>query len=251
MNSGWTGAASPETLKRAAAEAALGRVESGMVLGLGTGSTIRHFVDLLGDAVRAGRIDDLACVPTSLRTEAQAREAGLTLVGLGDPARIDLAIDGADEVSSTLDLIKGMGGALLREKMVAQAGERFIVIADVGKLVERLGTLSPLPVEVVEWGWRAHVPFLEALGARVTLREEADGEPVRSDNGHLFLDCRFQEGIADAAELDRILAARAGVVDSGLFLGMADEALIASDEGVRILGRSRAQGGSGGAGQTR
>ena len=238
MKPGWTGTASPDALKRAAAEAALAHVRSGMVLGLGTGSTVRHLVELLGEAVRAGRLRDLVAVPTSVRTETQARAVGIELVGLGDRPRIDLTIDGADEVSPELDLIKGMGGALLREKMVAQASDRFVIIADAGKLVDRLGTSSPLPVEVVEWSYPSHVPFLEATGARVSLRTEADGRPVRSDNGNLFLDCRFPDGIVDPAGLDRALAGRAGVVDSGLFLGLAHAALIASDDGVKLLERT-------------
>lgn len=238
MKPGWTGTTAPEALKRAAAEAALAHVRSGMVLGLGTGTTVRHLVELLGEALRTGKLQDLVAVPTSVRTETQARTAGIELVGLADRPRIDLTIDGADEVAPGLDLIKGMGGALLREKMVAQASDRFLIIADGGKLVERLGTLSPLPVEVVEWAWAAHVPFLESKGAVVTLRTEADGRPVRSDNGNLFLDCRFADGIADPIGLERALADRAGVVDSGLFLGLADTALIASDDGVKTLERA-------------
>ena len=226
-----------EALKRRAAEAAFERVESGMVLGLGTGSTVAHLLDRLGDALETGVLADIVGVPTSRRTEEHAGRLGIPLVGLADRARIDLTIDGADEVSPELDLIKGAGGALLREKMVAQASERLLIIADERKVVARLGTVSALPVEVVSWGWEAHVSFLRSWGAEATLRRGAGGEPVLSDNGQLFLDCRFEDGIEDAAALERALSTRAGIVETGLFLGLAGEALIASDEGVRSVGR--------------
>jgi ribose 5-phosphate isomerase A len=224
-----------DQLKRAAAEVALSYVRSGMVLGLGTGSTVRHLLDLLGEAVRSGRLRDVACVPTSVQTEVRATELGIQLIGLSEG--IDLTIDGADEVSSELDLIKGMGGALLREKMVAQASERVLIIADSSKVVDRLGTVSPLPVEVIEWGLDTHARFLEELGATVVVRRSQGGDPLRSDNGNLFLDCRFSDGIEDPTGLEARLAARSGIVESGLFIGIADEALIASDEGVRTMAR--------------
>jgi ribose 5-phosphate isomerase A len=230
-------ATTTEGLKRRAAEHALAYVEPGMVLGLGTGSTVAHFTELLGDALRSGELSDIVCVPTSERTERAARAAGIELVGLGDRPSLDLAIDGADEVSPDVDLIKGMGGALLREKMVAQASQRFVVIADAGKRVERLGTRSPLPLEVVEWGIQAHVRFLRALGADVEVRSGRGGKPVRSDNGNLFLECRFPGGIEDPLGLERMLAGRAGVVETGLFLGLASEAVIAGEDGVRVLRR--------------
>ena len=226
-----------DELKRAAARAALSFVESDMVLGLGTGSTVRHLVCALGEALREGTLTGIVGVPTSVRTETQAREVGIELVELGEGRSPDLTIDGADEVSPTLDLIKGMGGALLREKMVAQASKRVVIIADASKLVDRLGTVSPLPLEVLEWGIGAHVAFLEAHGARVAVRETPAGAPARSDNGNLFLDCTFQGGIDDPAALDARLAARAGIVDSGLFLDVADTAVIASESGVRTLTR--------------
>jgi ribose 5-phosphate isomerase A len=226
---------SHDALKRAAAEAALERVRSGMTLGLGTGTTIRHLVDLLGERLRTGALRDIVGVPTSLRTERQARELGIPLGELARHPRLDLTIDGADEITPELDLTKGLGGALLREKMVAQASERFLVISDDRKLVDRLGERVPLPVEVVEWAWDAHVPFLEGLGADVRLRTGPDDEPVWSDNGTLFLDCSFSEGIEDPGELERALLYRAGVVDTGLFLGMATEAVVATPDGVRTL----------------
>lgn len=224
-----------EALKRRAAEAAFTRVRSGMVLGLGTGTTVAHLLDLLGAALVSGELEDVVGVPTSVQTEERARRLGVPLIGLHERPRIDLTIDGADEVSPDLDLIKGAGGALLREKMVAQASERLLIIADERKLVRRLGTASPLPVEVVSWGWEAHVGFLRDWGAVATLRTAADGGPARSDNGQLFLDCRFEGGIEDPHALDRALSQRAGVVETGLFLGLADEALIASAGGIQTM----------------
>ena len=227
-----------EDLKRKAAEQAANQVVDGMVLGLGTGSTVAHFLELLGERIATGSLRDVSGVPTSLWTEAQAERLGIALTTLGDAPRLDLAVDGADEVGPGLDLIKGMGGALLREKMVAQAAERFLIIADDSKDVDRLGTRSPLPVEVVAWGHEAHARFMADLGAEVTVRLGEDEAPYTSDNGHLILDCRFPGGIEDAQDLEARLQARAGVVDTGLFLGMAHEAVLASADGVRVLGRS-------------
>jgi ribose 5-phosphate isomerase A len=227
----------PELLKRAAAAAALDEVESGMVLGLGTGSTVAHFVELLGAALEEGRFQDLRGVPTSVRTGREARAAGVPLVRLEEHPVLDLAVDGADEVGPGLDLVKGMGGALLREKMVAQAARRFCVIADAGKEVPCLGTRSPLPVEVVEWAWEVHLPFLEERGAEVRLRETEDGQPFRTDNGNPVLDCRFPDGVEDPRALEEALERRAGIVATGLFLGMAERAFLAGSGGVRIVGR--------------
>jgi ribose 5-phosphate isomerase A len=140
-------------------------------------------------------------------------------------------------VDPSLDLIKGMGGALLREKMVAQATRRMVVIVDEGKVVEKLGTRSPLPVEVTPFGWKSHPPFFRSLGAEARLRCAEDGEPYFTDNGNLLLECTFSEGIPDPGELDRLLASRAGIVESGLFLSLAREALVGGEDGVRVLTR--------------
>lgn len=227
---------SVDHLKRAAAERALEFVVSGMVLGLGTGSTVAHFLELLGAKITSGGLSDIVGVPTSVRTGREARQAGIELIGLADRDRIDLTVDGADEVATNLDLVKGMGGALLREKMVAQASDRFVIIADEGKAVERLGTKSPVPVEVVDWGQAVHKRFLEAKGATVTMRMMEDGPPQKSDNGNLILDCVFPDGVTDPAGLDAELQARAGVVDTGFFLGLADTAVLAGESGIRVLG---------------
>ncbi len=228
-----------EGLKRRAAEAALGQVRSGMVLGLGTGSTVAHLLDLLAEALASKALSDIVGVPTSVQTERRAKQLGIPLIGLADRDRIDLTIDGADEISPSLDLIKGGGGALLREKMVAQASTRVVIIADAAKRVERLGTTFALPIEVVRWEWQTHVRFLHDWGADAALRVGPDGQPVASDNGQIFLDCRFPGGIEDAAALENALARRAGVVETGLFLDLADEAIIASPHGVETIRRAR------------
>ena len=228
-----------EGLKYQAAERALDYVESGMVLGLGSGSTVAHFLDLLGRRLSEGGLTDIVGVPTSVRTGREARLAGIELIGLAERDRVDLTVDGADEVSPDLDLIKGMGGALLREKMVAQASDRLVIIADGSKAVDRLGTLSPLPVEVIDWGPATHADFLESLGAEVQMRMMDDGPPLRSDNGNLLLDCRFPAGIDDPRGLDAALKNRAGVVETGLFLGLADVAILASAEGIELRERNR------------
>ncbi|MEX2467715.1 MAG: ribose 5-phosphate isomerase A [Gemmatimonadota bacterium] len=227
-----------EDLKRRAAKHAVGHVRSGMVLGLGTGSTVAHFLELLAQRLQSGALERVSGVPTSQWTHAQAERLGIPLASLGMHERLDLTVDGADEVGPTADLIKGMGGALLREKMVAQASEEVLIIADAAKEVSRLGTRSPLPVEVVPWEHRAQVRFLEGLGADVTVREEDDGSAYRSDNGNVILDCRFENGIDDPARLEASLQLRAGIVETGLFLGIADEAVIASQDGVRVIRRS-------------
>jgi ribose 5-phosphate isomerase A len=226
-----------DELKREAAAAALTRVRSGMRLGLGTGSTMKHFVDLLGAELAAGRLRDIVGVPTSIRTERQALELGIPLAPLHELAPLHLAVDGADEVDPSLELIKGLGGALLREKMVAQAAEVFVVVADASKVVDRLGTRSPLPIEVVPFAWRVHEAWLRDLGGTPVLRTTSDGEPFVSDNGNYIIDCAFDGGISEPAELERRLALRAGIVDTGLFLGLADTVVIADDDGVTTRDR--------------
>jgi ribose 5-phosphate isomerase A len=228
-----------ESYKKAAAAEAVAQVQNGMKLGLGSGSTVAYFLQLLGAKLDSGELRDIVGVPSSIRTGREARQAGIQLASLADCPRLDLTVDGADEVDSQLDLIKGMGGALLREKMVAQASERFLIIADDSKAVERLGTRSPLPVEVVDWGWSGHMAFLEERGATVGVRRFEDGPPFKSDNGNLILDCTFAEGISDPAQLEAELKARAGVVETGLFLDLATEAVLAGPEGLTRLRRPR------------
>ena len=227
--------AETDALKRAAAARALESVREGMVLGLGTGSTIRYFLDLLGERVRAGEVKGVVGVPTSRRTAEIARGHGIRISRLRSQPRLDLTVDGADEVDPRGDLIKGLGGALLREKIVAQASDRFIVIVDESKVVERLGTRSPLPVEVTRFGSSRHQAFVAALGAEVTLRRTADGSRYVTSNGNYILDARFPEGIDDPVALDGALRARAGIVEHGMFLGMTTRALVAASGGVRAI----------------
>jgi ribose 5-phosphate isomerase A len=230
---------SSDEWKRAAAYAAVeNEVRSGMKVGLGTGSTVAFALDALGEALREGRLVRIVGVPTSEQTAHHARDLGIPLVELHEAGELDVTIDGADEIDPNVDLIKGLGGALLREKMVAQATRRFVVIADEGKRVARLGQKAPLPVEVVTFGWQAHLPYLEGLDARPVLRKKG-GEPYRTDNGNLILDCHFhpEEGIHDPQVLDWQLLARAGIVEHGLFLDMAAIAYIAGATGTHTLER--------------
>lgn len=231
---------SAEELKRTAAERAVERVQSGMRLGLGTGSTVAHFLDVLAERLRSGALKNLIGVPTSVRTAERSRELGIPLAEMHEGAPLDLTVDGADEVDPSLDLIKGLGGALLREKMVAQASAQLIIMVDDSKVVARLGTKAPLPVEVVTFGWQAQLPFLRGLGAEPTLRVAADGSPFVSDNGNHMLDCRFAGGIYDPDAVDEELRRRAGVVESGLFLGMATAVVVAAPGGIRVLERGAA-----------
>lgn len=226
-----------DLLKRAAAARALEFIESGMTVGLGTGTTVRPLLSLLAERLAGGGLTDVVAVPTSEDTARRCRELGIPLVTLADRPQLSLAIDGADEVGPRLDLIKGGGGAMLREKLVAQAARRFIVVADESKLVRRLGTRAPVPVEVVPFGWAALVPFFEQLGAAPALRRGPDGSPAVTDNGNYLVDCRFARGIDDPAALARALAKRTGIVEDGLFLRMARVAVVGGADGVRLLRR--------------
>ena len=225
-------------MKRLAGREAARSVAAGMRLGLGTGSTVAHFLEHLGARIASGELSDVVGVPTSLRTEQAARLLRIPLATLEELGTLDLTVDGADEVGPGLDLIKGLGGALLREKMVAQASARMLVIVDDSKLVGRLGARAPLPVEVVPFGHASHIAWLRDLGAEPRIRAGGGNGPYRTDNGNLILDCRFDGGIGDPAELEGRLAHRAGVVESGLFLDLAVEAVVAGTEGVRRLARS-------------
>ncbi len=220
--------------KRAAAEAAAALVEDGMAVGLGTGSTAAFAIAALASRVRAGL--RLRAIPTSERTAEQARAGAIPLVSFAECPRLDLTIDGADEVArGSLDLIKGLGGALLREKIVAAASDRLVIVADASKLVDRLGARAPVPVEVVAFGWETTAARLAELGAQPRLRPDGEGA-FRTDGGNLILDCAIGL-IDDAAALDRTMRAVIGVVETGLFVGMAERVLIAGAEGVRTLVR--------------
>jgi ribose 5-phosphate isomerase A len=223
--------------KRLAAERAVELIQPGMVIGLGSGSTsalvVRRLAALLGE----GKLANVVGVPTSLETESLARSLGVPLTTLEEHPVLELAIDGADEVDPDLSLIKGGGGALLREKIVAQASRRLIIVVDSGKLSPRLGTRWHVPVEVLPFGWRSQALFLEGLGARVTRRDARDGTPYRTDQGNFILDCAFGP-IAHPAELAAKLEARAGLVEHGLFVGLTSELIIAGPQGVEHRRRS-------------
>jgi ribose 5-phosphate isomerase A len=183
-----------------------------------------------------GRWRRIVGVPTSEDTFRRATALGIPLATLEEQPRIDLTIDGADEVDPRLRLIKGLGAALLREKVVASVSARMVVVADASKRVERLGTKAPLPVEVDRFALAAVEPFLRALGADPVLRRTPAGEELVTDGGHLIYDCRFPDGIADPEALEARLNGRPGVLETGLFLGMATAAVIATDAGVEVMG---------------
>jgi ribose 5-phosphate isomerase A len=222
------------TAKHRAAAAALTHVRDGMTVGLGTGSTAQIFIDLLGAEIEAGRLKNICGIPTSVRSDHQARNLQIRIVDFSIAPRCDVTIDGADEVAGDLTLIKGLGGALLREKLVAQNSTKLIVIADAGKRVAKLGTKTALPVEVVRFSHHATERFLRSLGCGPVLRMSTPAEPYVTDNSNYIYDCRFN-GIDDPAALDRTLRNRAGVVETGLFVGIAAEAIIGTDFGVERL----------------
>jgi ribose 5-phosphate isomerase A len=228
---------SDDEQKIAAAERALQYVESGMKLGLGTGTTAAKFVDLLGPKVRAGL--EVTCVATSEATQARASALGIRMSTLDETPFLDLTIDGADQLDGELHLIKGGGGALLREKIVATSSDRMIVIADASKRVEMLGS-HPLPVEVVRFGLTATRNMVIALASdagcegEITLRQGADGKPFVTDSGNYILDCAFGR-IEEPEDLDDALKMAPGVVENGLFLGIADLAIVAGPDGITLL----------------
>jgi ribose 5-phosphate isomerase A len=230
-----------ESLKRAAANAAAELVREGMIVGLGTGSTAAFAIEALARRHRQGL--RFTGIPTSEHTAAMATEAGIPLTSFAEHRQIDLTIDGADEVErGTLNLIKGRGGALLREKIVAAASHRLAIIVDASKLVDRLGVRVPLPVEVVAFGLEATQATLEALGASARLRLTPAGEPFVSDGGNRIVDCSFGP-IADPARLEERIGRVVGVVESGLFIGRADPVFVADASGVHRLESARSHRG--------
>lgn len=217
--------------KAQAALAAVDLVQSGRVIGLGHGSTVQYALEALAAKLEAGELKDIVGVPCSKHTEAEAKRLGIPLTDINDVTRIDLTIDGADEVDPNLNLIKGGGGALLREKIVAQASQREVIIVDHGKLSSVLGSNFPLPVEVERFGWQRQVTYIKGLGAEVELRKRG-GEPILSDQGNYLLDCDFGS-IDNLYALAIALEGRAGILEHGLFLNLATDLIVAGPDGLQ------------------
>ncbi|MFT5048713.1 MAG: ribose 5-phosphate isomerase A [Chlamydiales bacterium] len=217
--------------KEAAGRQAAERVEDGMTIGLGTGSTVYFTLVRLAERIRDEGMK-LTCVPTSLDTERKATEMGIPLATLDDVGSIDLTIDGADEIDGDFQMIKGGGGALLREKVVASMSKAEVIVVGRAKVVERLGTTFKLPVEVVPFARPVIAREMERLGAKPFLRLDADERVFLTDNGNEILDCAFADGIADARALEAHLARVPGVVESGLFIDLASALVIGADDGT-------------------
>jgi ribose 5-phosphate isomerase A len=211
-----------------------------MIVGLWSGSTAALAVSALGQRVREGL--RIIGIPTSERTAEQARGLGIPLATLAEYPQIDVTIDGADEVETgNLDLIKGLGGALLREKIVAEVSKRLVIVVDETKIVDHLGERGPVPVEVIPFGWQSAAQRLKGLGASAVLRKDSDGEPFRSDGGHYILDCALGS-ITGAEALARELDHIVGVVEHGLFIGLTSEVHVGAATGVRVLRRAKESG---------
>lgn len=223
-----------DQLKQQAAAAAVATITSGMVVGLGTGSTAAFAVSALAERMQKEGIRVIG-VPTSQRTAEQAQSLGIPLATLEEQPILDVAIDGADEIEvGSLNLIKGAGGALLREKLVEVSAKRLIIVADASKKVARLGTKFALPVEVVRFGWQSTLERVKAVGCTPTLRLTASGDPYITDENHYILDCQFPP-MEDAAAIAAALKSIAGVVEHGLFIGLTSEAIIATADGIEQL----------------
>lgn len=224
------------TLKQEAAEYAVKLVQSGMAVGLGTGSTAIFATRRIAELLRDGFLTGIRGFATSNVIWQEAQRLGIPLMDQAMPAKLDITIDGADEVDPQFNLIKGGGGALFREKIVAQASDREIIVVDDSKLSACLGTLHTLPVEVSSFGWHSQLRYLESLGARTSIRNNPDGSQFVTDSGNMILDCDFGP-IADVNALATSLGARAGIIEHGLFLGIASDLIVAGEGGVRHLQR--------------
>lgn len=223
-------------LKEQAAGQALSYVKSGMVVGLGTGSTMKYFVEMLGEELKAGRLKNVVGVPTSKSTADLAESLHIPLASVDDYEALDLAVDGADEVDPKLNLIKGLGKALLREKIVEIHAKHFVVVVDESKMVQKLGR-GPLPVEIVPFGAKAHVRWLNTLPGCVAELWMEDGKPAVTDNGNFLARCTFAGGIDDVNILASELAQWPGIVEHGLFLDMAQTVIVGTEEGAKVLTR--------------
>ena len=225
-----------QSLKQQAADQVLAYIQSGTIVGLGHGSTAILAVRGLAQKLVQGELHDIRGIPCSRHIEAEARRLGIPLTTLEEDPVIDLTFDGADEVDPALNLIKGGGGALLREKIVAQASRREIIIVDGSKLSPALGTHWAVPVEVIPFGWRTQAAYLESLGAQIRVRPSDDGMAFITDQGNLILDCSFGP-ISDPVSLGARMDARTGIVAHGLFLGLAADVIVAGASGIRHLKR--------------
>jgi ribose 5-phosphate isomerase A len=223
------------SLKEQAAIHAVSMIDSGMVVGLGHGSTALLAVRALVERLKKGEVRNLVAIPCSPEIEAEARTLGMTITTLEEHPQIDLTVDGADEVDPDLNLIKGGGGALLREKIVAQASAREIIMVDESKLSPKLGTKWAVPVEVLEYGLRTQMEFIASLGGKAKLRMSGD-RPFRTASENLIIDCNFGP-IDDPAALGEKLKERTGIIEHGLFIGMATDVVVAAAQGVRVLTR--------------
>lgn len=212
--------------KRAAALGAVALVDSGMVVGLGSGSTAALAIQALGRRIESGELRDIVGVPTSNEAHRLALECGVPVVDIEKYPGVDITIDGADEIDPVRHVLKGGGGALLREKIVAARSARWVIIADSTKLVQRIGERYAVPVEVVRFGWSAHVEVLQKMGAHVKLRAGDGGTPFVSDEGHYIIDARFPDGVEDPHALARTMRERPGVVETGLFLDFDPEVIV-------------------------
>jgi ribose 5-phosphate isomerase A len=226
-----------DELKRAVGYRAAEMVEDGMIVGLGTGSTVRHLLDALAERRTRGELSRIIGIPTSEDTRRRAEALAIPLSDFAEHPEIDLALDGADEVDPSLDLIKGLGGALLREKVVVAAAERFVALIDASKRVDRLGRRAPLPVEIDPFSLGMQLPFLRELGSEPRVRPGPDGAPFRTDGGHLVVDCHFQETITDPVGIAAILDSRPGVMEHGLFLDCTEKVIVAAEGGCEVLSR--------------
>jgi ribose 5-phosphate isomerase A len=220
--------------KQQAAEQAVTLVRAGMMIGLGTGSTAIFVTRRIAALHREGALADIRGFATSRVVNAEAVRLGIPMLPEDMPHELDITIDGADEIDPQLNLIKGGGGALLREKIAAQASRRLVIVADDSKLSSRLGTLHAVPVEVLPFGWQSQARFITSLGAEVAVRQHAGGSAFRTDQDNMVLDCQFG-AIADPLALASRLSGRAGIVAHGLFLGLAHEAIVAGPNGIQTL----------------
>ncbi|KUG25949.1 ribose 5-phosphate isomerase a [hydrocarbon metagenome] len=223
-------------LKKQAAEKAVEQIKSGMVVGLGSGSTAYFAIKKIGELLQSGNLKNIVGIPTSNTTEELSISLGIPLASFENIQEIDLTIDGADEVDEELNLIKGGGGALLREKVVAQASKREIIVVDESKISKQLGEKWHVPVEVLKFSFQLEKRFLESLGASVVLRKADDGNPYVTDENNYILDANFGI-ISSPGDLARKLEARAGIVEHGLFIDLVSEIIVASTTGIRIISK--------------